>query len=70
MIAHEMERDFFTMVNAGFCERRKKLKNALVKFFGEDPTKLLKGIDGDRRAETLDIGEWITLTENFRTLNK
>lgn len=69
LIAHEMERDFFTMVNAGFCERRKKLKNALVKFFGEDPTKLLKGIDGDRRAETLDIGEWITLTENFRTLN-
>lgn len=68
LIAHEMEQDFFTMVNAGFCERRKKLKNALVKFFGEDPTKLLDGIDGDRRAETLDIGEWITLTENFRKM--
>lgn len=69
LIAHEMERDFFTMVNAGFCERRKKLKNALVKFFGEDPTPLLKGIDGDRRAETLDIGEWITLTKNFKIIN-
>lgn len=66
LIGAAMEQDFFTMVNAGFCERRKKLKNALVKFFGEDPTLLLKGIDGDRRAETLDIDEWITLTENFR----
>lgn len=70
LINLEMERDFFTMVNAGFCERRKKLKNALVKFFGEDPTPLLKGIDGDRRAETLNIEEWITMTENFQTLHK
>jgi 16S rRNA (adenine1518-N6/adenine1519-N6)-dimethyltransferase len=66
LIALEMENDFFTMVNAGFCERRKKLRNSLINFFGEDPTRLLQGIDGDRRAETLDIGEWITLTKNFR----
>ena len=67
LIAPEMENDFFTIVNAGFCERRKKLRNSLPKFFGDDPTPLLKGIDGDRRAETLDITEWITMTENFRT---
>ncbi len=70
LIASEMEPDFFTMVNAGFHERRKKLKNSLPKFFGDDPTPLLKGIDGDRRAETLDINEWIILTENFRKLKK
>lgn len=66
LIDPKMEQDFFTMVNAGFCERRKKLRNSLPKFFGEDPTALLKGIDGDRRAETLNIEEWITMTENFR----
>ncbi len=66
LISPEMENDFFTIVNAGFCERRKKLRNSLPKFFGDDPTFLLKGIDGDRRAETLDISEWITMTDNFR----
>jgi len=70
LIPAEMEKDFFTMVNAGFCERRKKLRNSIPKFFGDDPTPLLKGIDSDRRAETLDIAEWIVLTENFRKLNK
>lgn len=66
LIPKDLEADFFTVVNAGFCERRKKLKNSLVKFFGEDVTPLLKGIDGERRAETLEISEWITMTDNFR----
>lgn len=69
LITPEMEPDFFTMVNAGFCERRKKLRNSIPKFFGDDPTPLLKGIDSDRRAETLNIEEWITLTKNFQKLN-
>lgn len=69
LITPEMETDFFTMVNAGFCERRKKLRNSLPKFFGDDPTPLLKGIDGDRRAETLNIEEWIVLTKNFQNLS-
>lgn len=66
LVSPEMERDFFTIVNAGFSERRKKLRNSLQKFFGTDPTPLLGTIDGDRRAETLDIAEWLTITENFR----
>lgn len=70
LIAPEMEKDFFTIVNAGFCERRKKLRNSLPKFFGDDPTPLLIGIDGERRAETLEINEWIIMTENFRKLNR
>ncbi len=69
LITPEMEPDFFTMVNAGFCERRKKLRNSIPKFFGDDPTPLLKGIDSDRRAETLNIQEWIVLTKNFQKLN-
>lgn len=70
LIAPEIENDFFTIVSAGFSERRKKLKNSLPAFFGEDPTPLLTGIDSDRRAETLDISEWITMTNNFRKWNK
>ncbi len=66
LVSTELQRDFFTVVNAGFSEKRKKLGNVLGKFFGVEPKKLLGNIDPNRRAETLEIEEWIEITKNFR----
>ena len=57
---------FFDMVRAGFGQRRKQLHNALVnglRLPAERVTTVLMaaGVDGRRRAETLQVTEWITL---------
>lgn len=69
LIDDETNRAFFTVVNAGFSEKRKKIGNVLGKFFGLPSNQLLGEIDGNRRAETLSIEEWKTITENFQSLN-
>lgn len=66
MITAEDEMDFFTVVNAGFSQKRKKIGNHIGKFFGLEPNKLLGDIDPSRRAETLEIEDWITITKNFQ----
>lgn len=66
LVSREMERDFFTVVNAGFSEKRKKLKNSLERFFGFPASEILGDIDGNERAEDLEIQDWIGLTERFR----
>ncbi|MDQ3226332.1 MAG: 16S rRNA (adenine(1518)-N(6)/adenine(1519)-N(6))-dimethyltransferase RsmA [Chloroflexota bacterium] len=58
---------FFTIVNAGFRQKRKQVANAIA-----DVLRLPKagiaawlttaGIDPMRRAETLSVAEWVTLT--------
>jgi 16S rRNA (adenine1518-N6/adenine1519-N6)-dimethyltransferase len=59
---------FFRVVRAGFAQRRKQLRNALSA--GLDPssrnditTRLREvGIDPQRRAQTLNLEEWVTIT--------
>ncbi len=60
--------DFFQTVKAGFLQPRKMLRNSMAAGMGTsaaDMEKLLErsGIDGRRRAETLEIEEWIRLTD-------
>ncbi|MCF7918089.1 16S rRNA (adenine(1518)-N(6)/adenine(1519)-N(6))-dimethyltransferase RsmA [Candidatus Gracilibacteria bacterium] len=66
LVPEDLLKDFFTVVNAGFSEKRKKLSNSLGKFFGTDSTLLLGSIDGNRRPETLTIDEWKQVTHNFQ----
>ena len=66
LVPNAMRRDFFTVVNAGFSEKRKKVGNVLGKFFGIPSDRLLGDIDGNRRAETLTVEEWVNITKNFK----
>jgi len=66
------ERSFFKLVRAAFAHRRKTLLNNLkaTPNLGIDPSRLellLKdtGIDPRRRAETLSLEEWSTLSNYF-----
>jgi 16S rRNA (adenine1518-N6/adenine1519-N6)-dimethyltransferase len=57
---------FFQLVNAGFAQKRKTLLNSLSAALPVERQTLRgvldrAGIDPMRRAETLSIGEWITL---------
>jgi 16S rRNA (adenine1518-N6/adenine1519-N6)-dimethyltransferase len=70
LITEAEQRDFFTVVNAGFSEKRKKVGNVLGRFFGIPVKELLGDIDPNRRAETLSIEEWLDITEKFRNLDK
>lgn len=65
------ERDqFFRVVQAGFSAKRKQLHNALEQGL-HLPQETVRAwlqaatIDASRRAETLDIAEWITLWHYF-----
>ncbi len=69
LVSKDRQKDFFTVVNAGFNEKRKKLGNHLGKFFGVPAEKLLGDIDPNRRAETLSVEEWIHVAQNFQNLN-
>lgn len=65
------ERDqFFRVVQAGFSAKRKQLHNALEQALHLSPEIVrawlqAANIDASRRAETLDIAEWITLWHYF-----
>lgn len=56
---------FFTLVKAGFSERRKKLKTSLKTGVGRevDTTSLLEaaGINPDARAQELSLEQWYSL---------
>jgi 16S rRNA (adenine1518-N6/adenine1519-N6)-dimethyltransferase len=68
LISAEMEQDFFTVVHAGFSSKRKKLGNVIGSFFGVESEKLLGDIDPNRRAETLEIEEWIEIVKHFQKI--
>lgn len=68
LISPEITNDFFTIINAGFSQKRKKLGNFFGKFFGLKPNELLGEIDPNRRAETLEVAEWIEITKRFTKL--
>lgn len=65
-ISPDLEADFFTVVNAGFHEKRKKLGNSIGKYFGVSPKLLLGDIDPNLRAENLSIDNWVTIAKNFQ----
>lgn len=57
---------FFTVVRAGFGQRRKQLHNSLVHglaISAESVAGALEhaGVDGERRAQTLGVPEWVAL---------
>ncbi len=61
------ERRFFRVVRAGFSQKRKQLKNALASGLNLETATVIAaleqaGIDPRRRAETLSLEEWATLT--------
>lgn len=61
---------FFRLAKAGFSQKRKTLRNALSGGLGwtpEQAEQLLQaaGIDAGRRAETLSLAEWRSLTGIF-----
>lgn len=65
-LAQDQVGPFFEVVRAGFAQRRKQLRNALVHGLGlpvECVVQALKevGIDERRRAQTLSLHEWIAL---------
>lgn len=61
---------FFSLSQAGFSQKRKMLRNAMSAGLHLDPKSVeavlnQAGIDPHRRAETLSIAEWGTLTQYF-----
>jgi 16S rRNA (adenine1518-N6/adenine1519-N6)-dimethyltransferase len=57
---------FFDVVRAGFAQRRKQLRNALVHGLALPPEHIVQamasaGIDRRRRAQTLSVREWVAL---------
>jgi len=64
-----MEDDLWRLVQAGFRERRKMLRNVLRRqLTGVAPERIERaldevGITSDRRPQTLAVGEWIALLE-------
>jgi len=61
------EKRFFKLVRAGFAQKRKQLQNNLRGMgLGKDVVIAwteAAGVDGRRRAETLEMGEWVRLYE-------
>ena len=64
---------FFTVVRAGFSQRRKQLHNSLSAGLGERISKHEAaarleeaGVDPRRRAQSLSVEEWIDVTRALR----
>jgi 16S rRNA (adenine1518-N6/adenine1519-N6)-dimethyltransferase len=52
----------FTLVRAGFATRRKMLRRALATEL-EESAFAQAGVDGDARAETLTLAQWVALAD-------
>lgn len=70
LISAEQIDTFFRLSKAGFSQKRKMLRNSLASGLHISPTEatdllMRADIDPQRRAETLSIGEWQTLSELF-----
>lgn len=69
-LPNEQSAQFFRLARAGFGTKRKTLRNALSHGLDVPPSEaalLLEsaGIDGQRRAETLSVDDWVRLTRVF-----
>ena len=65
---------FFTIIKAGFSQKRKTLRNSLsagLRMNPKESEELLAsvGIDPHRRAETLNLEEWGKLVDKMRNKN-
>jgi 16S rRNA (adenine1518-N6/adenine1519-N6)-dimethyltransferase len=68
------EGKFFELVRAGFGQKRKQLKNSLASNLplGDEQVAAIlaaAGIDGTRRAETLQLQEWAAMTQAYLALS-
>jgi 16S rRNA (adenine1518-N6/adenine1519-N6)-dimethyltransferase len=75
LLPGELRNQFFDLVKAGFTHNRKTLRNSLSKGLGWDPRQteeLLEnaGIDPRRRAETIQMDEWLELTIGYDKIVK
>ncbi len=66
----ELKKEFFTLAKIGFSHPRKQLGTNFTNFYKKKSALILEsmekiGIDKKRRAETLEIEEWITLTKTI-----
>jgi 16S rRNA (adenine1518-N6/adenine1519-N6)-dimethyltransferase len=62
------EAGFFRVVRAGFSQKRKKLRNSLSAGLRLKPVEASEsleqaGVDPGRRAETLSLQEWASVTQ-------
>ena len=67
------EKLFEKVVKSSFSSRRKMLSNSLQSAFGKKEIELCletSGISGKRRAETLEIEEFIDLANSFHVLQQ
>ena len=69
LLPANQEKQFFSLVRAGFSQKRKQLKNNLRQL-GYNPGQIAEiletaMIDGRRRAETLTLSEWINLSNHL-----
>jgi 16S rRNA (adenine1518-N6/adenine1519-N6)-dimethyltransferase len=69
LIKSELLDKSFKLMKAGFGQKRKTLRNSLSSGLRISPAQTVElltaaGIDPQRRAETLSIEEWETLSEN------
>lgn len=70
LIQTDLRDTFFRLMKAGFSQKRKTLRNSLSSGLHIPPTRAAElltaaGIDPQRRAETLSIEEWETLSKNM-----
>jgi 16S rRNA (adenine1518-N6/adenine1519-N6)-dimethyltransferase len=66
----DREADLWALVQAGFRERRKMLRNVLARQLGVgqarvDAALAATGIDGRRRPQTLSVADWLALLEGL-----
>jgi 16S rRNA (adenine1518-N6/adenine1519-N6)-dimethyltransferase len=64
---------FFDVVRAGFGQKRKQLRNSLQHGLGLPAARVAQaleqaGVDGERRAQTLTLEEWVALSRALRAL--
>jgi 16S rRNA (adenine1518-N6/adenine1519-N6)-dimethyltransferase len=64
---------YFKLIKAGFQHKRKTIRNSFIRTLGWHPDQVLKllqetGIDPKRRAETLSLEEWLTLTRSYEMI--
>jgi len=69
LVKKSQQKMFFTAVNAGFHEKRKKIGNTIGKFFGVAAKKLLADIDPNLRPENLSIQDWKGITQRAGRLD-
>jgi 16S rRNA (adenine1518-N6/adenine1519-N6)-dimethyltransferase len=70
LVKDELLDTFFRLIKAGFSQKRKTLRNSLSSGLRISPAQAAElltraGIEPQRRAETLSIEEWETLSEKM-----